>query len=162
MSEERRAFTDAMSAAATGVTVVATEGPAGRFAQTVSAVCSVSADPPTVLACLHRRSPVVDAIVANGAFAISVLSDAQAGVADAFAGRGPVPYDFGCADWRAERPGCPVVAGAVATFDCRVENAVATGTHMVFVGGVLRSARADGTPLVYCGRAYGRPLTLAA
>src|SRR5436190_4986272 len=61
--EERRAeFVDAMSRAATGVTVVTSDGIAGRFGQTVSAMCSVSADPPTLLVCINRKSPICDAI----------------------------------------------------------------------------------------------------
>ena len=59
-------FLPAMSAAATGVTVVATDGTGGRYAQTVSAMCSVSAEPPLLLACLHGRSPANAAITANG------------------------------------------------------------------------------------------------
>jgi Flavin reductase like domain len=58
-------FRSAMRGAASGVTVVATDGPGGRFGQTVSAMCSVSADPPLVLICLHGRSPANDAIAAN-------------------------------------------------------------------------------------------------
>jgi flavin reductase (DIM6/NTAB) family NADH-FMN oxidoreductase RutF len=42
-------FLSAMSGAASGVTVVATDGAGGRFGQTVSAMCSVSADPPLVI-----------------------------------------------------------------------------------------------------------------
>ena len=38
-----------------GVTVVATDGEAGRFAVTVSAMSSVSAEPPLVLASIQRR-----------------------------------------------------------------------------------------------------------
>ena len=85
------AFTAAIAAAATGVTVVATDGPAGRFGQTVSAVCRVSASPPMVLACLHSRSPVSDAIRANGVFCVSVLGVQHDVVADTFAGPGREP-----------------------------------------------------------------------
>lgn len=53
----RQDFVAAMGNAATGVTVVSTEGPAGHFAQTVSAMCSVSADPPSLLVCVNERSP---------------------------------------------------------------------------------------------------------
>jgi flavin reductase (DIM6/NTAB) family NADH-FMN oxidoreductase RutF len=39
-------FIAAMGAAATGVSIVTTEGLAGRFGLTVSAISSVSAEPP--------------------------------------------------------------------------------------------------------------------
>ena len=69
----RTSFIDAMGRTATGVTVVGTDGPAGRLAQTVSAMCSVSADPETLLVCVHRKSPLNEAIARHGVFAVSVL-----------------------------------------------------------------------------------------
>ena len=53
----REVFVNAMSAAVTGVNLITTDGRAGRFGVTVSAMCSVSADPPILLACVNRRSP---------------------------------------------------------------------------------------------------------
>ncbi len=48
----RDRFVDAMNRAVTGVTVVTTDGELGRFGQTVSAMSSVSAEPPTLLICI--------------------------------------------------------------------------------------------------------------
>ena len=89
-------FIAAMGRLVTGVTIVTTDGPAGRFGITVSAFSSVSADPPLVLACVNRKSPVVAAVLANGVFCINVLADAHRHVADTFAGRNPEgrPYDL--------------------------------------------------------------------
>jgi flavin reductase (DIM6/NTAB) family NADH-FMN oxidoreductase RutF len=88
---DRDAFVAAMRRAATAVAVVATSGAAGRLAVTVSAIASVSADPPIVLACINQRSPVCAAIRANGVFTINLLTADQAHVADTFAGR---PHGF--------------------------------------------------------------------
>src|SRR5690242_13985198 len=67
-------FTAAMGLAATGVSVVTTDGLQGRFGLTVSAVSSVSADPPLVLVCINRKSPAVAAVDGNGVFAVNLLS----------------------------------------------------------------------------------------
>src|ERR1700752_3118648 len=83
----RDAFIEAMRRAATGVTLVTTDGPAGRFGVTVSAFASVSADPPMLLACINRKSPAAAAIAANGGFCVNVLSAEQSPLADVFAGR---------------------------------------------------------------------------
>ena len=99
-------FVAAMGAVATGVTVVATDGPGGRAAQTVSAMCSVSADPALVLVCLHGRSPVNDAISENGVFCVNVLATQHDHVADTFAGRpwpGKQRWDFTCGHWTVRR-----------------------------------------------------------
>ncbi|MEU2084302.1 flavin reductase family protein [Streptomyces albus] len=160
-------FVAAMGNAATGVTVVSTDGPAGRFAQTVSAMCSVSADPPSLLVCVNERSPLAAAARENGAFAVSVLSAGQTHVSDVFAGRpsaltgpyGPyAAYDFGCADWHALDTGAPVLRDAAAAFDCRLTDAVRQGTHQVLFGAVgAATVRRDLAPLVHHARAYAAP-----
>lgn len=63
-----------MGNAATGVTVVTTDGPHGRYGQTVSAMCPVSADPPALLVCVTVRSPLPAAARGNGVLAVSVLA----------------------------------------------------------------------------------------
>jgi flavin reductase len=73
-SESAENFIAAMGQAATGVSVVTTEGAAGRFGLTVSAVSSVSADPPLILACVNRKNPAVAALNANGVFAVNLLA----------------------------------------------------------------------------------------
>ena len=87
LAETTANFIAAMGMAATAVSVVTTDGPAGRFGLTVSAFSSVSADPPMVLACVNRKSPAVAAIDSNGLFAVNVLAADNRGVAETFAGR---------------------------------------------------------------------------
>ncbi|MHB8505753.1 MAG: flavin reductase family protein [Acidimicrobiales bacterium] len=157
-------YLQSMAQAATGVTVVTTDGRAGRWGQTVSAMCSVSAQPPTLLVCVNRRSPLVPAVEANGAFSVNVLAAGQAGVADTFAGRpgGGRPYDFACAPWDHLDSGCPGLRGASAVFDCRLEDATDSGTHRVFFGAVVGCRRTPAEPLTYAGRRYGRHAPLVA
>ena len=158
LAEVRTSFLQAMAEAATSVTLVTTDGPAGRFGVTVSAFASVSADPPMLLACINRKSPAAAAIAANGGYCVNVLSAAQSFLADVFAGRSDrfSPYDFGCADWVRGDSGWRL-SGAVATFECALEREIAAGTHQVLIGRVLathRDAQADASSLVYARRAY--------
>jgi flavin reductase len=156
----REGFVAAMGKAATGVTVVATDGRAGRVAQTVSAMCSVCADPPTLLVCIHDRSPVNEAVDANGVFAVSVLATHHDHVADTFAGRpwpGKDRWDFTCGRWDAAPSGSPQLTDAIASFDCRPRQTVFAGTHRIYVAEVMSVVSHDGSPLVYVDREYGRP-----
>ena len=75
----RQLFLDGMSRAAATVSVVATDGPAGRAGVTVSAMASVSADgeSPTLLVCVHHLSPAAATIIGNGAFCVNVLRREQ-------------------------------------------------------------------------------------
>jgi len=156
--EARVSFLQAMAEAATSVTLVTTDGPAGRFGVTVSAFASVSADPPMLLACINRKSPAAAAIAANGGFCVNVLTAAQRFLADVFAGRSEryAPYDFGCADWERTEYGWRLV-DSIASFTCALDREIAAGTHQVLIGGVLathRGAMPDLTSLVYARRAY--------
>jgi len=154
-------FTNAMGNAATGVNVVTTAGPGGRFGVTVSAMSSLSASPPSLLVCIHRQSPVADAIAANGAFCVNVLGSAQAALSDIFAGRAAVTGGdrFGRGEWDRLETGAPALGGAVASFDCRLAEAHAFGTHQMFVGLVVAVREGGGAPLIYHNRAYGRPIS---
>lgn len=151
----REAYLSAMSNAPTAVTIIAVGGRHGPVAQTVSAISSVSADPPTLLACVNRRSPLLQATASVRYFSVSVLAARQTGVSDTFAGRADRPYDFGAASWRVGTTGAPLLQGAVATFECVLAESIEAATHTILLGRVLASASDDGDPLIYHGRTYG-------
>ena len=156
----RARFVGAMSRAATGVCVIATDGPAGRLGLTVSAV---SADPPLLLACVNRRNRLRDALLANRCFALNLLAPGQAALADVFAGRTPDradAYRFDPEAWSPGLSGSPVLAGAAASFDCRLEAWHEAGTHTIIIGGVLDAACGGAAQLAYCRRAYARTVAL--
>lgn len=159
-------FLQAMSRAAQTVNVVTTDGPAGRAGVTVSAMSSVSADgaAPTMLVCVHHLSPAAATIIANGAFAVSILRDDQSHVSDIFAGRTRRDDGdrFACTDWVQMAPGVPRVADALAAFGCRVVSAERVGTHHIFLGEVAAAHVDRGSPLVHVNRAYGSPVRLLA
>ncbi|WP_043919813.1 flavin reductase family protein [Jannaschia aquimarina] len=158
MNDMRDRFVHAMSRCAASVSVVTTDGPAGRAGLTVSAMTSVSADgdAPTMLVCINRGATAADPILANGCFAINVLEAHQQDVADTFAGRTDAADRFADLPWEVLETGAPVLHG-LAGFDCEVQSADLVGTHHVIIGAV-RAVRVseDGTPLIYGMRSYLR------
>jgi flavin reductase (DIM6/NTAB) family NADH-FMN oxidoreductase RutF len=157
----RARFIDGMSFAACSVSVVTTDGIAGRFGVTVSAMSSVSADGnrPTLLACVHHKSRAAAAIIENGVFCVNVLRDDQSHIADCFAGRRPLDNGdkFSCARWVRESTGAPRVVDPLVAFDCRLISANQVGTHHVLFGAVETIFIAGaGSPLIYANRAYGK------
>ena len=157
----RQRFIDGMSSAACTVNVVTTDGPAGRFGVTVSAMSSVSAEGerPTLLVCVHHASAAAKAILANGVFCVNVLREDQAAISDCFAGRVRTPDGdkFSCAAWVTERSGAPRVVDPLVAFDCRLASATRVGTHHVLLGEVLDLYQSGpGAPLLYANRGYGR------
>ena len=152
-------FRSAMSLAVTGVNIVTTDGRSGRYGLTVSAVSSVSAEPPMVLVCVNRNSVACGAIESNGSFAVNVLAASQQSLAETFSGSDAHggPYAFSESDWTSAVTGSPVLKRGVATFDCKTEDCIFAGTHRIFIGHVLAARECSGTPLLYTSRNYGRP-----
>ncbi len=151
-------FIAAMGLAATGVSVVTTDGPHGRFGLTVSAVSSVSAEPPLVLVCINRKSPATTALDVNGTFAVNLLAHHNRAYAETFAGRPREgkPFDFANHAWREGEMGLPLVLDATAAFECETHHSVDAGTHRIYIGRVIAAHKGASAPLVYCNRAFGR------
>jgi flavin reductase (DIM6/NTAB) family NADH-FMN oxidoreductase RutF len=158
IADRRQRFLAGMSHAAATVSVVTTDGPAGRAGVTVSAMSSVSADEPTLLACIHHQSRTAAAILANGVFCVNVLRDDQSLISDSFAGRGSAADRFACARWTRQVTGAPRLVDPLVAFDCRLTANHRVGSHHVFFGAVEDIFIADrGSPLIYLRRGYANP-----
>lgn len=157
----RQDFVDATSSTVTGVNLITTNGLAGRFGLTISAMSSVSADPPMLLACINQKSPMCHAILVNRHFCVNVLSTYQHHLARIFAGIVETggAYDFDAAQWELGTANVPRLIDAVSTFDCVLENAQNAGSHRIFIGRVTAATAHKSTPLLYTTRSYGFPLT---
>src|SRR5271156_912618 len=158
----RQRFLLGMSHAACTVNVVTTDGVAGRHGVTISAMVSVSADPPqpTLLVCIHHKSAVAAAVLENGVFCVNVLRDDQAHISDHFAGRSSArgAAKFDCAQWTTQVTGAPRVVDSLVAFDCRVTASERVGSHFVVFGSVQDIfVSGGGAPLIYANRAYGVP-----
>jgi flavin reductase (DIM6/NTAB) family NADH-FMN oxidoreductase RutF len=159
----RDQFIEGMSFVAATVNVVTTDGPAGRAGLTVSAMCSVSADPPSLLVCVNHSSASCDRIEKNKAFCVNVLKDSQIHVSDAFSGRCKNLYDdkFACAEWNTVSTGAPALEDALVVFDCRMTTSFRSGTHVIYIGEIEGIRKETGSnPLIYANRAYGIALKL--
>lgn len=150
-------FVDAMSRAANGVNVVTTHGLEGCDGITVSSACSVTADPPSLLACIQQSSPAASAVEHNGVFCLNVLSAEQTRVSEAFASRiADLDDRFSVARWGTLVTGCPVLEDAAAAFDCKVDHMLTEGTHRIFIARVVAARAGQASPLVYGRRSYAR------
>lgn len=157
-------FLQGMSHAASTVSIITTDGEYGRFGVTVSAMCSVSADPPSLLVCVHHQSKTCQALQKNGVLCVNVLRDDQSYVSDTFAGRRVPPTEgdhFSCAKWITCKTGAPALADALASFDCKVEQFSQFGSHFIFIATVGDiHYQEQGRALVYANRAYGRAVQI--
>ena len=160
MTDLRHHFIEAMSRAATFVSVVTTDGEAGRFGVTVSSMTSVSADGagPSLLVCVHHLSPAATAILRNRAFCANLLSAAQQTTSDLFSGRQRPDGDrFDAVNWHPGQGGQPVLTEASASFECSLKTALLWETHYIIVGQVSAVSLTDNhDALLYGQRGYKR------
>ncbi len=145
-------FRNALSTFASGVTVVTSADPDGRYyGLTVSAFCSVSLDPPLVLACVEKTTRCHDVFLESARFIVNVLAEGQEDLSERFASQLDDKFDgvkFGVED------GLPVLDGTVAHLTCELDNAYGGGDHTIFVGRVLNTAVNGGRPLLYANSRY--------
>ncbi len=158
----RAAFLEGMSRAAASVSVVTTDGPAGRGGATVSAMTSISADGPfpTMLTCLNATSSSLPLLLENKCFCINVLRTGQTDISDVFSSRRPAPGGdkFNAVVIEKMVTGAPRLTEALVSFDCRLISAEKIGTHHICIGAVEAVATApEGDPLLYGMRKYLRP-----
>lgn len=161
----RDIFLEGMSRAASTVSIVTSDGPAGKVGVTVSAMSSVSADSdrPSLLVCVNKNSRSADVIRENGRFCVNVLRDSQAWVSDGFAGRTGADDKFTIGTWHQTGLGSWELENALVTFDCELKNETLYGSHYIFIGEVETAKVADSGPaLVYSNRSYGASVPLGA
>ncbi len=158
-SDIRSKFLLGMSKVSCTVSVVTTDGVAGRAGLTVSAMASVSADgdAPTLLICVHHEAPATPLLIKNGCFCTNVLASEQSGIANTFAGLTETAEKdrFGCAEWQLMASGAPRLENPLVAFDCNISSAERVGTHHIFIGEVQDIFVGDDKPaLMYGNRAY--------
>jgi 3-hydroxy-9,10-secoandrosta-1,3,5(10)-triene-9,17-dione monooxygenase reductase component len=153
-------FRDVMGRFATGISVITTLDEDGLPAGiTVSAMSSVSLEPPLVMVALARRRFITPIVGARGRFAVNVLRHDQQALSDCFAHApvSPGREEFCGATWRPGPAGLPLLDGTLAALECTVVETFSVGDHELFIGRV-DSLRVDGEgdPLLYFRRQYLR------
>ena len=149
----KTAFRQAMSSFPTGITIVTVASSDGAMhGVTASSFSSVSLDPTLVLICLHQASRAAALIERTGAFTVNVLSAGQQHLSAWFANQhrpaGPAMFDG--LTLQPGATGCPVLAGAAASFDCQLHHSYPAGDHQIMLGEVIALAHHPHLqPLIY-------------
>ena len=150
-------FREAMSRLPAAVHIVTTDGLAGLGGITASAVSSVAVEPPMMLFCINKSSPSAIRVIQNGVFCINTLMSSDQGLSDVFAGRTGQELEarFAAGNWIKLATGAPVLATALAAFDCRLIEAREIATHIVMIGiAEAVELAGKGEALMYAHRKY--------
>jgi len=154
MPIDQEAFKRALRGWTSGVTVVTSRSGDKMHGMTVSAFCSVSADPPLVLVCANRSSATHGIIQEGGVFAANILASHQQSVSDIFASSKHEDSRLQRVSWSKGETGAPLIDEALASLECTVVSAHQEGSHTVYVGQVEAVHTTDAEPLVYYQGSY--------
>src|SRR4051794_7352125 len=144
-----REFRDGLGRSAGGAALGAAApggGPAGLI---VTSRASVPLAPPLVSFSPSRRSLTWSRMRRTGGFGVNVLGEHHAPFA-VHATPAGAPR-FAGLDWEPGRLGTPLLADALASFECYIVGEHAAGDHWIVVGRVanLRVSMPGGNPLVF-------------
>jgi 3-hydroxy-9,10-secoandrosta-1,3,5(10)-triene-9,17-dione monooxygenase reductase component len=152
-------FRDVLGRFATGVAVMTTLHDGRPHGMTVSAVSSVSLEPPLVLVCVDQGSIMAELVARSGVFALSFLAAAQQPLSMHFAdpARPDGSAQFVGLSLGRSVTGSPILPGTTGWVDCRVEAIHPGGDHHIVVGSVVALDDGDADePLLYHRAAYHR------
>ncbi|HVO63445.1 MAG TPA: flavin reductase family protein [Terriglobales bacterium] len=144
-------FRKALGCFATGVTVITVDQDGEVHGMTANAFTSVSLDPMLVLVCVDHRARTHAHLHAKKRFGINVLSENQRAISEYYARATETHQHAEQAGARFEhtRHGTPVLHGALAYLECRLQSAHDAGDHTIFIAEVEDATVRDGNPLLF-------------
>ncbi len=143
---EANAFRSAMRQLPGGVSIIAAGHGVDRAGMTATSLSSFSVAPPTLIVCINRQSTIRPLLDRYRAFGASILRSGQSSIADRFAGLDGMKGNsrFAGENWITLETGAPLLADALAVFDCEIAEIVDRHTHSIVIGEVKAVRAASG------------------
>jgi flavin reductase (DIM6/NTAB) family NADH-FMN oxidoreductase RutF len=143
------------------VSIITTVQGGHRHGMTATAVCSATADPPTVLICVNKLAGTNAAISKSKLFCVNLLRSEDWELSTSFSGAQTGEGRFKSRDWTRLATGSPVLIDSLVSFDCRVVKHFVHGTHTIFLGQVEQVLLGKkGRPLLYSEGQYAKLASL--
>ena len=150
-------FRKAMGAFATGVTIITVNLDDEVHGMTANAFTSVSLDPMLVLVCVDHSTRTHAHLHAKKRFGINVLCEDQKAISEYYA-RPERSHEHAEAEAGARfdrtRHGTPMLDGALAFLECRLESVQEAGDHSIFIAEVEDVVVREGDPLLFFRSVY--------
>ena len=154
-------FKVGMRTLAGAVNIITSLNGGHRYGMTATAVCSATADPPTVLACINKLATTHNAVTKSKMFCVNVLRADDWQLSTTFSGGQTGDARFRHGSWTRLATGSPVLIDALVSFDCRVVKSLAHGSHTIFLGQVEQVLIGKkGKPLLYSEGQYAKLASL--
>jgi flavin reductase (DIM6/NTAB) family NADH-FMN oxidoreductase RutF len=137
---------------ATGITIVTAQGDDGPTGFLGLSAAHVTADPPTLLVSIDRKTSALAAVLSRRHFAVNYLPAGAEAVSDAFSGKSGLSGAdrFVEGQWDTLATGAPVFKDALGAFDCTVVDIIERGDISIVIGTAV-AARTDSSrpPLIF-------------
>ena len=149
-------FKQSMRLLAGGVCIAATNSNGRWHGLTMTALCSLTMDPPSLLTCVNRETGAHGIMRSTKRVSINLLSHNQMDLAELFSSetvKGPARFDK--TKWTEMASGVPALIDALAVMDCEVIQEMAIGQHSVFFCEVKKvRLQPNRKPLVHFDREF--------
>lgn len=132
-------FRGAMRQLMGGVSVITAGRGRDISGMTVTSVSSLSVDPPALIASINRGASSWPLLKRYGFLGVNILTSDQLDIAERFTGKHGLKgaERFAGAQWTTRASGVPLLVGALAAVDCKVEEIVERHSHGIVIGSVL-------------------------
>jgi flavin reductase (DIM6/NTAB) family NADH-FMN oxidoreductase RutF len=155
MPIDQALFRSVLGRFASGVTVVTATDAAGvDHGMTVSAFCSLSLEPPLVLACVDHAASMHPVLSAASHFAVSILGSGQEAIARRFAES--LRDRFTGIGFTRGITGAALINDALAHLECEMHDRHEGGDHTIFIGEVVAGEASTDRPLLYYRGGYAQ------
>jgi flavin reductase len=152
MSLDPTEFRKAMGCFATGVTIITLDLDGEVHGMTANAFTSVSLDPLLVLVCVDHTARTHAHLHAKKRFGVNILAEHQRAISEYYA-RPARTHEHAEkeAGARFDRTakGTPMLHGALAYLECRLQSAEDAGDHTIFIAEVEDVVVRPGNPLLF-------------
>jgi flavin reductase len=149
-------FKNSMRLLAGGVCIVATNNNGEWRGLTMTAVCPLTLDPPSLILCVNVDAGTNRVISTTRRVSVNLLSDDQLELAEVFSSakvKGTERFDK--KRWIDMASGVPALIGALAVLDCEVIQETVIGRHSVFFCRVQTvRLQPDKRPLIHFNRRF--------
>ena len=155
MAIDQDEFRAVLGRFASGVTIITARDASGKdHGMTASAFCSVSLEPPLVLACIAEIADMHAVLRAATMFGVSILAESQESLSRRFAELPAGRFD-GIGYSRSEA-GVILLDDALAHLECSIVTRYDAGDHMICVGQVEWASCRTDRPLLYYRGGYAQ------
>lgn len=151
---EPQALKDALARLAGGVVLIACWDDGEPRGLAATSFSGLSIAPPLLMFSVRHEASAHDALLREGRYTATILSEADASEAEVFAAPGGVGR-FASAKWKLDDAFAPRFLGGLASFDLRTDRWIRASAATIFIAEAVGLRSNSGPPLLYFERAFG-------